>query len=389
MSHFRPKEVLHRAQTSEQEGQQREAAKDYASLSVYFRKKNKLADALKMISKAIALNPDSGRLYLEEAACAYALEDETRSAESIQKCIQIGIEKKQLQLYYGHLSKHFQDCSFLKIKFFESWLVLDRTSATPFLGLGEELLATKQWEQAKQLFINGLRVEPDHSVILTKLESLLQDHGNETERDYCKRFREKSLSYEDFVLLLGAPASRKAERQDSLQSQEKSSELKGLGELVSELEKELELDGDEEYENVEPVIQEFLRKSNQVIGSDLQARLDLAFAFLEMGRLREAKLELNYIEPEHVLFGQSQHLLGNILLKEGSDVAALGAFQSALRTSVKGTSFWKETIYQLIKINLKLGDQLNAKKLMDQLEKVDSQYRDLKNLKQSLKLEPK
>jgi len=389
LSHFRPKEVLHRAQKSEKEGQKKEAAKDYALLSVYLRKKNKFSDASKMISKAIALTPDSGRLYLEEAACFFGLKEELQAGESLQKCIQIGLEKKQLQVYLEHLDKYFGSFGFLRRKFFELWLSIDRTSAAPFLGLGKELIQELNWIEAKQLFIKGLRIEPENELLLEALTSVLQEHGNELEQDYFKRFRERKLSYDDFLVLIGTPPEPTANKKIEPKKVENGADLKELSELVTDLERELELDAEEDYEGVEPVIQEFLRKSNQVIGSDLQARLDLAFAFFEMGRFREAKLELNYIEAEHLLFGQAQHLLGTILLKEGSEVAALGAFQSSLRTALKGSSFWKETVYQLIRVNLKLGDQTNAKKLIEQMDKVDSQYRDLKNLKQSLKLETK
>lgn len=388
MSHFRPKEVLHRAQISEKAGQTKEAAKGYALLSVYLRKKTKFLDAEKMISRAISLNPDSGRLYLEEAACFLGLKDESRAAASIQKCIQIGLEKKQLQVYSSHLDKSIPANSWLRQKFFEVWISLDRTSPTPFCGLGEELMEQGKWEEARALFLKGLRVDPDDKQIVMALEKNFTQYGTPVEQEYFQRFLEKSLSYENLIVLIGKSPEVKTPKQMPAKVEKGSSELKELSELISELEKELELNPENEYENIEPVIQEFLRKSNQVIGSDLQARLDLAFAFFEMGRWREAKLELKHIESEHLLFGQAQYLLGVILLQEGSDVAALGSFQSAQRTAVKGTPFWKETLYQLIKVNLKLGDQGTAQKLIEQIEKIDPQYRDLKNLKRSLKKEP-
>ncbi|MFM8269713.1 MAG: tetratricopeptide repeat protein, partial [Pseudomonadota bacterium] len=198
MSHFRPKEVLHRAQKSELEGHKKEAAKDYALLSVYFRKKSKFSDAEKMISKAISLTPDSGRLYLEEAICLFELKNTERASESLQKCIQIGIEKKQLQIYQAHLNKHLSEHPSLRQKFFELWLSLDRTTAAPFLGLGIELLQQGQWENAKQLFIKGLKVEPGYEALLSGLEKGFEAYGNETEREYFKRFQEQKLAYEEF-----------------------------------------------------------------------------------------------------------------------------------------------------------------------------------------------
>jgi len=388
VSHFRPKEVLHRAQKSEKEGLVKEAAKSYALLSVYLRKKNKYPDAEKMIAKAIKLNPDSGRLYLEESACFLGMNDESRASASIQKCVQIGLEKKQLHVYFSHLHKHLTSNSWIRQKFCELWLSIDRTSPTPFLGLGEELLGQGKWQEARDLFLKGLFVEPTNETLLTALVSLMNQHGSPTEQDYLKRFLDKSLSLEQFMVLMGKPTDVKNERPKSSREVETAPELKELGELISELEKELEISSETEYENVEPVIQEFLRKSNQVIGSDLQARLDLAFAFFEMDRLREAKMELNHIQTEHLLFGQAQYLLGTILLQEGSDVAALGAFQSALRSAVKDSAFWKETVYQLVKLNLKLGDLDTAGKFIQQLEKTDPGYRDLKNLRKNVRKEP-
>ena len=71
MSHFRPKEVLHRAQQSEKLGKAKEASSDFALVGSYLKKKKRFSDAIVMFDKSIRLTPDSGRLYLEKAICEW------------------------------------------------------------------------------------------------------------------------------------------------------------------------------------------------------------------------------------------------------------------------------------------------------------------------------
>lgn len=388
MSHFRPKEVLQRAQQSEKEGHGRQAANDYALLSAYLRKKKKFTDAQSMVSKAIQLAPDSGRLFLEQALCFWGVGDESQAHASVERCVQIGIEKKQLQTYLAHLQRDFVGLNLLQKKFFDTWLSLDRTQLTPFLGLAELHFESGQMDLAKECILSGLRIEPTDQRLLELLEAVLEKSNKGLEGEYVQRFKKQKISLSQLLLLLGEKESVVSSSQNSpvkvAPSLGKSDELKDLSELVADLEKELELEIEEKFENVEPLIQEFIRKSNVVIGSDLKARLDLAYAFFEMGRYREAKMELGLIENEHVLYGQAQYLLGTILLKEGSDVASLGAFQTALRTAVKGTYFWKETSYQLAKIHIRLGDSVHAQKYLEQIEKVDPDYREIRALRKSV-----
>lgn len=95
MSHFRPKEVLHRAQQLESQGQRSEAANEYALLSYYLRRKKRWADALKMLDKAFPLRPDSGRLHLEKAMILWALENKPEALKCVERAVQLGLEKNK------------------------------------------------------------------------------------------------------------------------------------------------------------------------------------------------------------------------------------------------------------------------------------------------------
>jgi len=386
VSHFRPKEVLHRAQELEKDGQKGEAANQYALLSFYLRKKKRWSDALKMVEKASALRPDSGRLNLEKALVLWGLEQPGDALQLIDLAVQVGLEKKQLEVYLKLLQKDSNAAPGVIKKFIESWIAIDRTSPVPFLGLAEFSEKEENWQEAKKLYLSALRIASQEEVV-KKLRKVLEHLSLPQEISALEKYQKGTLDLDRLVLLLGGKPPSQADSLPETVAPVSDSvyELKDLGELVSELEKELELDTEENFENVEPLIQEFRRKSNQVIGSDLQARLDLASAFFEMGRLKEAKAELALVDSDHLLFSQAQHLLGIILMKEGSDVAALGAFQSALRNAVTGTVFWKETVYQLIKLHLKLKDYPTASALVHKLEQADEQYRDLRALKDQLK----
>lgn len=381
MSHFRPKEVLHRARQLENEGQLGEAANEYALLSFYLRRKKRWSDALKMVEKAFVLRPNSGRLHLEKALVLWGLEQKKESLENVEKAVQVGLEKRQLDVYRKVFEKEATASPELQKKFYETWMGLDRTSSIPFLGLAVFAEKEEKWDEAKKHFLAALRIS-SHDSIVEALAKVLEKKGVDTEIKALESFRNKDIDLTKLVLLLGG----KPELEAPVRSVEMpASPLKNLGDLISDLEKELELDTEQSFDNLEPLIQEFRRKSNQVIGSDLQARLDLASAFFEMGRLKEAKSELSLIESDHLLFSHAQHLLGLILMKEGSDIAALGAFQSALRGTGVGTLCWKESIYQLIKLHLKLMDLETASSLSKKLEEFDSHYRDLKRLQEEIK----
>jgi len=380
VSHFRPKEVLHRAQQLESQGQRSEAANEYALLSYYLRRKKRWADALKMLDKAFPLRPDSGRLHLEKAMILWALENKPEALKCVERAVQLGLEKKQIEVYRKILEKDASDIPELRKVFFEAWVNLDRTALSPFLALAEFSEKEENWEEAKKHYLAALRISPEDQV-LDLLGGVLGKLSQESELKALERFSQKKIDLAHLILLLGGKTELGA-KDKPLESA--GSALKNLGDLIQDLEKDLELDTEQNFDNIEPLIQEFRRKSHQVIGSDLQARLDLASAFFEMGRFKEAKSELALIESDHLLFSQGQHLLGIILMKEGSEIAALGAFQTALRGSGLGTLCWKETLYQLIKLHLKLMDFTPASTLAKKLEEVDSHYRDLKKIQEEI-----
>lgn len=381
MSHFRPKEVLRLAQEAEKNGAAKDAANQYAQLSVYYRKKNKMPDAIAMVSQAIRLSPESGRLYLEEAACFFLLNEMVSVRDSLSKAVSWGIRQGQFDPYLKAASKTFKDQPEIRLEFLRLWLELDRTRVEPFIAFGTELLERQERDEARKIILRGLKAFPKDKSLRDLLSRWGKSFGSKTDLEIIQRFDSEHLSVDKLMLVFGGATLREKEQETNKDGAIEQGQLKDLSELVEELEKKLNFEIQEPFENVEPLIREFMQRSNQVIGNNLQARLDLAYAFFEMERLAEAKLELEKIEMGQELFGQAKYLLGLICLKEGRDIAALGAFQEALRVSDENTDFWKENLYQLTKLFLKLKDIENAKKVFELLSQVDPVYRDTRSFK--------
>lgn len=390
MGHFHPKEVFLRAQSSEEQGNSREAANDYALLSVYFRKKNNIKRAFTMICHAIRLSPDSGRLFLEEAACLWDLQDTEAAKESVKKAVSIGIQQEKLQEYVRVLNKTFQDVPELRNYFYKSWLEVDRTQIDLFDFFSEELLQQKNRDEAQKLILQGLKTEIKHESLREKLLRWAEAFGTDSEKEIIHQFNKNEIDIDKLMVILGVSVTNAGKTQ--LNEQKKSlkhsferpsseSDLKDLGQLVEELEKKLTFEVKTPFENIEPLVHEFLRRSDKIIGSDPRARIDLAHAFFEMERLAEAKAELAHVEPHHGLYDQAKYLLGLVLLQEGRDIPALGAFQEARRLAKPQSSLWKEVTYQLLKLYCKLSDRVSAQKMYQGLYEVDPHYRELKSFK--------
>lgn len=388
MSHFRPKEVLHRAQEAEKNGDKKESANNYALLSVYLRRKQRFEDAKKMVDQAILLTPQAGRLFLEKALCEWGLNHPDKAKECVRQCARLGLEKKKLKTYLGYLEKDLATLPTLRECFFDLWLSVDRTGSAPFLGLGKALMEQSKFNEARLIFLDGLAIEQDNTEMIAALEELSRRAGNQSEQEYLLRYKNGELKHQDFLILLGRKqASSFVKEASKPEEEEKSRDLKDLKELVDELEKELELDSDYKFENIEPLVSEFRRKSNQVIGSDAQARLDLACAFQEMGRYRDSKEELSKIDSGHALYPQAQYQMGTILKLEGSELGAVGAFQCVLRMADENSHLWKESVYQLAQLYVRLGDKKHALEMVALLDKKEPNYRTLKALKANLGLD--
>jgi len=202
VSHFRPKEVLHRAQQLESGGQRGEAANEYALLSYYLRRKKRWSDALKMLDKAFILRPDSGRLHLEKAMILWGLERNSEALNCIERAVQLGLEKKQLEVYRKILEKEAGEIPPLQKAFFETWIHLDRTALSPFLTLARFAEEEENWEEAKKLYLIALRISSEKQV-LDLLGRVLEKLSQENELKALKRFSQKEIDLAHLILLLG------------------------------------------------------------------------------------------------------------------------------------------------------------------------------------------
>ena len=94
--------------------------------------------------------------------------------------------------------------------------------------------------------------------------------------------------------------------------------------------------------------------------------------------------ELGAIDAGDSQFGQSQVLMGEIYLAQGSELSALECFQSALRAKDSTFEVLREARYQLAQVFFRLGDYGQADGLVAELEKVAPDYRGVRWLKNQI-----
>jgi tetratricopeptide (TPR) repeat protein len=161
-------------------------------------------------------------------------------------------------------------------------------------------------------------------------------------------------------------------------------EEKGLGSLISDLERDLQIEIRDPNTELAPLIKEFRRQSESILAGDSQARLDMALAFFEMDLFLEAKDEISKIQKQDPYYVEAQFLLAQLFISEGSELGALEAYQKCFRASVKGSAPYFEALYQLSWTYFRLEDYSNSDFHLEELEKQKPDYRDSRTLRKRL-----
>lgn len=207
-------------------------------------------------------------------------------------------------------------------------------------------------------------------------EKALEEYPKLLERFYRAAGLSKAV---ERVAVIDVPP----EPEGSVSEFEALTEEKTLGRLIEELEKELGT-GFVAHKEIEPLIEEFQRRSQNVLGADARARIDMALAYFEMGLLDQAQQEIALIEKNDPLFVEAQALSGQIWLASGNALSALEVFQACLRHPTRTPAVELEARYQLVLVYFRLGDVAEALTQAESLERLDPEYRDLKTLKEQL-----
>ncbi len=382
MATFHPKEVFQKAREAERQGKNKDAAAHYASLSVYLRRRGKDAEAFTLIRRAIGLDPRMVRFHLQLAVCAEVNGDLAAADAAIEYFTEKVIEKGKSESQAPVVEKVLEDHPRLKKLFFDKVLKLDRTTSLPFIGRAKSLRELGDVDGAVRELVDAISAGTDQKVVMGELGIALGQWGKPEALAHFERFSQGKISKENFLVLLrGLTRPTEAAGGSSVGP---LLEEKSLRSLIEDLEREIGTQIETPEKEIEPLLEEFRRRSQPILGKDAGARMDMALAFFEMGLHTEALEELAQVEETDRRFGEAQALVGEIHIFTGSYLAALDAFQRCLRIPERTSEVEQEARYKLVQVFYKLGDLQNAFSAAAELEKQAPNYRDLRQLKHQI-----
>lgn len=389
-STFKPKDALREAQSAEKAGNNKIASKLYAAVAQYLLRKEKFNEALVTIDRAILLSPESARLYVQKARIALSLGKEIDAHSAMKEFSQYTLLKKRIEEYSSYMESQLGDAPSLRTIFYESLLEIERTSSFAFIGLARALKDQNHLSRARAVLLSALQTKDRQPAVLSELKEVLGRANGEEALQFLGKFESGDLNYEDLVSLLGTNAQEKPGKKSPKKTENtfaaaEFTEEKNLKTLIEDLEKELGITVDEGRDKIEPLVKEFRRRSEKVLGNDAQARIDMAVAFFEMGLYRDAIDTVKDLAVEDPLYLTAQGLTASIHLAEGSTLAALEVYQAALRNEHLSAEQQKEFLYQTAEIYRKLGDNELALDVLGRLEKIVPGYRESHRIKIAIK----
>lgn len=161
---------------------------------------------------------------------------------------------------------------------------------------------------------------------------------------------------------------------------------KDLSELIDELESRLPTSKDPSQEReIRPLVQEFRKRSEPLLTQDSRCRMDVAFAFQEMGLYQDAVEELEQIPETDEQYPYAQARLADALYKMGKDLASIDIYQALLRRDSLPPQLQQECLYELILIFQRLEEYKKAYSYSSLLEKMSPNYRNLRDIQKRLK----
>jgi tetratricopeptide (TPR) repeat protein len=381
------KELLKKAKELENQGDKKTASSHFQKLAKVLIKEKKYSAASKALRHAMSLTPDSARLYLSLAACESESGHMTESRQWMGQFARMLLRKGGVEKYQTLVEEELAKYPRLRRYYYEAMLTLDRTSVTPFIHLAECDRQARDFSNARKVLLQALKVQAKSPEIVKLLETVLKESNEEDLIVYLEDYVAGKLSEERLVALLSPKPKPKQKKEIPKEKVKIVYEEEGpnIDEIINELAEELDLELEIKYDQVAPLVEEFRRRSQPTLSGHSKTRLDLALAFSEMGLFEAAKAEINLITETDPNYEEAQLWLGNLMFQTGQELAALDLYQKSLRSLKLSDPIRHETIYQLAKLYLKLGEPEKADEQLTELERLSPNYRDVKWLKNSFK----
>jgi tetratricopeptide (TPR) repeat protein len=376
---FHAKEVFQQAREAERQGRKKEAATHYASLSVYLRRRGKTDEAITLLRRGLGLAPHLAKLHLQLAICTESKGETEQANSAMADFSQIVIERGKVEQYRSVVDATLKQYPRLRERFFDAVLQLDRTGAEAYLGRAQSLKEQGDSQGALKVLLEALQTGAEKDQVLEAMEEMLRTHGKAEALIHLGRYREGKISTDNLLVLLRGSA-----RENEPGELEPVVHETPLKDLIEELEKEIGGTLQNPADEIAPLLKEFRRRSQPILGVDARARMDMALAFFEMGLVREAAEELAVVPESDPLHAEAQALAGEIALSTGNHLAALDAFQNALRSTHRSEEVEREARYKLVQVFYRLGDLRQAFSQAAELERLAPEYRDLRLLKNQI-----
>ncbi|MBI4403567.1 MAG: hypothetical protein HY537_05370 [Deltaproteobacteria bacterium] len=153
--------------------------------------------------------------------------------------------------------------------------------------------------------------------------------------------------------------------------------------LIEKLEVQL---GDDQPQprDLEALVSEFEKRCEPIIGDREKSRLDLAVAFMQMGLNGAAFRQLDKLQPTCGTYWEAQCLKGQFLIECQQYLEALELFKRVVATGKCPLNIRKESHYKKAQIYIRLGDQRRAAREIRELEKLEPNYRNVRELKKKV-----
>ncbi len=370
------KALLASAEKAEAAGKPKAACEHYTALVSHYLKKHRWDLARPHLGKALRLDPLAPRPYLQRAVIKMSKRDEAGATQDIHAFCRIIIRERSVARHEQIIETKLADYPQLREQCYRAILEIDRTQTKFFLKWAQTLSAQKKWDEARWALLEAFQHQSDSEAVIDALVSFFRVTKDAAALESLGRFQQGKLSMQNLLSLL-RPTRHK---EDTKKALKEDTGEKDLHTLIAELEQTL---GPTRVtsDSVEPLIQEFRRGYEPILAGDSKTRIDLANAFTEMELYQHSESELRKISKNDALYVEAQCALGLVLIQQGRDLMALEVFHNCLRDLRIAETEQNECLYQVILLQLRLGDVETARQVLGELEKQAPDYRHLREIR--------
>jgi tetratricopeptide (TPR) repeat protein len=391
MGNFRPKAVFEQAQIEETTGNLRVAASHYASVGLYLKRKGKNREARRLMTKAIALHPNSARLYLHLAHLEALLANRSQAATAMRAFCSTAALRGRLGEYEAQVQELIPKFPDLGVIYFSKWLQTDRTEPRVHLAAAKCFEGTEDAARALQALRQAFALAPGDKTVAEAIRSFLERQCDTVRMHAWQGYESGRLSREQILSVLSDSASPVELANDAPVASNLNGSFstdQSLSAMIASLEEQLaEVNADKklkEISDMKPLVQEFRRNAEGVLRGNDSARWDMGHAFAEMGLVDEALEELKKVPPQSEWYIRSLFKQAEILVGQNSLLGALDCLQTILRTENPASSAYPEALYQAAHVYFQLGDWEQSLKNLDWLDKSRPDYRESRALRSRL-----